>query len=65
MLNNPHTCYKLMNKNLFWIFGSLQAVTLGFIVFFLLGSLGLDSRIVLSVLFPLFTLIVEYMIYSK
>ncbi|MBU4456705.1 MAG: hypothetical protein KKA65_04345 [Nanoarchaeota archaeon] len=54
-----------MNKNLFWIFGSLQAVTLGFIVFFLLGSLGLDSRIVLSVLFPLFTLIVEYMVYSK
>jgi len=54
-----------MNKNLFWIFGGLQAVTLGFIVFFLLGFLGLDSRIVLSVLFPLFTLIVEYMVYSK
>ena len=65
MLNNTNTLLLLMKKNLFWIFGGLQAVTLGFIVFFLLGSLGLDSRIVLSVLFPLFTLIVEFMVYSK
>jgi hypothetical protein len=56
-----------MKKNLFWIFGILQAIALGFIVFFLLQTTGVgtDTRITLSVLFPLFLLIVEYMIYSK
>jgi len=57
----------MINKNLFYIFGILQALTLGLIVFFMLGttSIGRDTSIVLSVLFPIFTLIVEYMIYSK
>ena len=53
---------------IFWIFGVLQAVALGLIVFFILqglGAVGRDTQIVLSVLFPLFTLIVEYVIYSK
>ncbi|MFH1290542.1 MAG: hypothetical protein ABIH92_03980 [Nanoarchaeota archaeon] len=51
--------------NIFWIFGVLQALTLGLIVWFLLGgSVGNDTRAVLSVLFPLFTLIVEYIICS-
>ncbi|MFH1849171.1 MAG: hypothetical protein ABH879_03200 [archaeon] len=59
---------RMTPKNgLFWIFGILQALILGFIIFILLGAsaIGKDSRITLSVLFPVFTLVVEYMIYSK
>ena len=57
----------MQNKNIFLIFGILQAVTLGLIVFFILGTtnIGKDTTILLSILFPLFTLIVEYIIYSK
>ena len=57
----------MTDKNLFYIFGILQAMTLGLIVFFMLGttSIGRDTSIVLSALFPIFTLIVEYMIYSR
>lgn len=57
-----------MKNNVFWIFGVLQAVILGLIIFFILrglGNIGKDTQIVLSVLFPLFSLILEYMIYSK
>ena len=55
------------NKNIFFIFGIIQALTLGLIVFFILGitNIGKDTSIVLSILFPLFTLIIEYIIYSK
>jgi hypothetical protein len=57
----------MTNKNIFYIFGILQAITLGLIIFFILQttSIGRDTNIVLSILFPIFTLIVEYMIYSK
>ena len=57
----------MTNKNIFYIFGILQAITLGLIIFFMLGttSIGKDTSIVLSTLFPIFTLIIEYMIYSK
>ena len=57
----------MQNKNIFYIFGILQALTLGFIVFFILGttSIGKDTSIVLSILFPVFTLLIEYLIYSK
>jgi len=57
----------MTDKNIFYIFGILQALTLGLIVFFMLGTtnVGRDTSIVLSVLFPIFTLIIEYMIYSK
>jgi len=57
----------MQNKNIFYIFGILQALTLGLIVFFILGitDIGKDTSIVLSILFPLYTLIVEYIIYSK
>ena len=57
----------MQNKNIFYIFGILQAITLGLIVFFILGTtnIGGDTSIVLSVFFPLFTLIVEYITYSK
>jgi hypothetical protein len=62
------------NKNIFWIFGILQSIILGTIIFLIFRSLniiseveviGLDTQIVLSTLFPLFLLIVEYLIYSK
>jgi len=56
------------SDKIFWIFGTLQAVVLGLIIFFILRALaavGSDTRIVLSVLFPLFLLIVEYLIYTK
>lgn len=57
----------MQNKNIFLIFGILQASTLGLIIFFILGmtNIGRDTSIVLSILFPLFTLIIEYIIYSK
>jgi hypothetical protein len=57
----------MTNKNIFYIFGILQAITLGLIIFFILQttSIGRDTNIILSILFPIFTLIVEYMIYSK
>jgi hypothetical protein len=61
-------------KKLFWIFGIIQSITLGTIIYLVFRSLniiagiitiGPDTQILLSVLFPLFLLIVEYMIYSK
>jgi len=57
----------MANKNLFFIFGILQTIMLGLIIFFMLGttSIGRDTSIMLSVLFPIFTLVIEYMIYSK
>ena len=63
-----------MNTKEFWIFGILQNMTLGIIIFLIFRSLnmikgdsvvGLDAQILLSVAFPLFLLIVEYIIYSK
>ena len=62
------------NEKIFWIFGILQSISLGTIIFLVLKSLniineveviGLDTQILLSILFPLFLLIVEYLIYSK
>ncbi len=64
----------VMNTKIFWIFGILQSLSLGTIVFLLFRSLnlikeesviGLDTQIVLSVSFPLFLLLVEYIIYKK
>ena len=57
----------MTNKNIFYIFGILQAMTLGLIIFFMLGTtnIGKDTIVVLSVLFPIFTLIIEYMVYSR
>ena len=63
-----------MNKKIFWIFGILQSLSLGMIVFLLFRALniingerviGLDTQIVLSTFFPLFLLLVEYIIYAK
>jgi hypothetical protein len=67
---NPLT----MKNYVFWIFGILQSVSLGLIIFFLFQtlknissaeSIGLDTQILLSISFPLFLLITEYLIYSK
>jgi len=61
------------NKNIFWIYGILQSLTLATIIYLLFHSLniingariiGLDTHIIISVLFPLFLLIVEYIIYE-
>jgi len=63
-----------MGAKIFWIFGILQNVVLGIIIFLIFKSLntingaaviGLDTQILLSVSFPLFLLITEYIIYSK
>ena len=61
-------------NNLFWIFGILQSITLGLIIFIIFKSLnaiagfrvvGLDTQILLSILFPMFLLFIESLIYSK
>jgi hypothetical protein len=63
-----------MKSTVFWIFGILQSLSLGMIVFLIFKALnlingeaviGLDTQIVLSVSFPLFLLIIEYIIYKK
>ena len=57
----------MTNKNIFYIFGILQAIILGLIIFFILQTttIGMDTSITLSVLFPICTLIIEYMIYAR
>ena len=63
-----------MRTKIFWIFGILQSFSLGTIIFLVFRSLnmikgesiiGLDTQIVLSVCFPLFLLLVEWVIYNK
>jgi hypothetical protein len=64
----------VMKKGIFWIFGILQSLSLGLIIFLVFRALnmikgecviGLDTQILLSIAFPLFLLIVEYIIFSK
>ena len=63
-----------MKTKIFWIFGILQSLSLGIIIFLLFSSLnlikgdsviGLDTQILLSVAFPLFLLLVEDIIYTQ
>ncbi len=63
-----------MKTKLFWIFGILQSLSLWAIIFLIFKSLnlingakviGLDTQIILSVFFPLFLLLVEYLIYDR
>lgn len=63
-----------MNARVFWVFGILQSISLGLIVFLIFRSLnvikgesivGLDTRILLSISFPLFLLLVQYTILAK
>ena len=57
----------MSRASVFWLFGGLQRITLGVIIFLIFNSLnmindrvvGVDTQILLSVLFPLFLLIVE------
>jgi hypothetical protein len=65
---------KVMGGSIFWIFGLLQSLSLGAIVFLLFRALNLiyvnkviggDTHLLLSISFPLFLLIVEYTIYKK
>ncbi|MCK5234333.1 MAG: hypothetical protein KAJ88_00685 [Candidatus Aenigmarchaeota archaeon] len=62
------------DKQIFLIFGTLQTLTLSAIIYLVfrllnmiagIGAIGQDIQILLSILFPLSLLIVEYMIYSK
>jgi hypothetical protein len=63
-----------VKTNIFWIFGILQSAALGaiiFLVFNLLNALnepaavGKDTQLVLSLAFPLFNLIMQYINYRK
>jgi hypothetical protein len=63
-----------MSAEIFWIFGVLQSLSLGIIIFLLFRSLnlikgesviGLDTQVLLSIAFPLFLLLVEYVVFSK
>lgn len=60
-----------MKTNVFWIFGILQSLSLGFIIFLIFNSfnlihgsnvIGSDTQIILSIIFPLFLLLTEYTI---
>jgi hypothetical protein len=63
-----------MKAKVFWIFGILQSLSLGVIIFLVFRAfnlirgervIGLDTQILLSIAFPLFLLLVEYIIFSK
>ena len=63
-----------MRTKIFWIFGILQSLSLTVIIFLVFRSLnmikgesiiGLDTQIVLSISFPLFLLLVEWIVYKK
>jgi len=63
-----------MKKNIFWVCGVVQSVSLGIIIFFTLNGLnnvsgdkviGFDTQVLLSVMFPLFLWLTPYVIYSK
>lgn len=64
----------MKNEKIFWIYGALQSLSLAAIIFLLFHSLNvinavniirLDTQIIMSLLFPGFLLIVEYIIYLK
>jgi len=72
MKNLKKQCF--MNAKVFWIFGILQSMSLGMIIFLIFRSLniikgesiiGLDTHILLSITFPLFLLLVEYVMFTK
>ena len=64
----------MMSKKIFWIFGILQHITLGVILFLIFHSfnvihgesvIGLDTQIFLCIAFPLFSLLVKYTMFTK
>ena len=63
-----------MKEKFFWVFGVLQSLSIGVIIFLIFRALneikgeqtiGLDTQIVLSIFCPLFIILVEYIIYKK
>ena len=63
-----------MKQTQFWIFGILQSLSLGLLIFLLFRALnqikgdnvvGLDTQLLMSISFPLFLLLVEFIIYTK
>jgi hypothetical protein len=64
----------MTNKTLFWIFGVMQHLLLGIIIFLIFHAfntihgeavIGFDTQLLLSIGFPLFTLLTKYVNYSK
>ena len=64
----------MTNKRLFWVFGVIQHLLLGIIIFLIFHALkmihgeaviGFDTQLLLSIGFPLFALLTKYIIYSK
>jgi len=64
----------MRKKVIFLIFGIIQNLALGWIIYLIFQSLskingeaviGTDTGIILSIVFPLFTLVVEYLIYEN
>ena len=63
-----------MKENVFWIFGVLQSLSIGLIISLIFQALneikgenviGLDTQLLMSILCPVFILLVEYIIYKK
>lgn len=64
----------MKSKKIFWIFGILQNLTLGIILFLIFRSfniingesvIGLDTQLFLSIAFPLFSLLIRYTMFTK
>ncbi|GAJ02965.1 unnamed protein product [marine sediment metagenome] len=64
----------MKNRILFWIFAPLKNISLGVIIFLIFHAfektsnnqiIGLDTKILLSILFPLLTLIIEYIFFES
>ncbi len=64
----------MRKKVIFLIFGIIQNLALGWIIYLLFQSLtkinseaviGKDTSIILSIIFPLFTFVIEYLIYEN
>jgi uncharacterized membrane protein YhaH (DUF805 family) len=63
-----------MHKKLFWIFGVLQHLLLGTILFLIFhcfnkingeNIIGLDTQLFICIAFPLFSLLVKYISHAK
>ncbi len=56
-----------MKRRLFLLFSGIECATLAVLIYLALTALqaaGLDARILLSIIFPLFVFIVQYFIYD-
>ena len=64
----------ILKKSIFWIFGILQSTSLALIIFLLFRNfnlisgeplIGRDTMVTISLSFPIFLLLIEYIIFSK